>query len=172
MELAAFIVALLALVVGMLALGWQIAAWVLDGRRVQAVLRYGARVMGGVVVGPVDRLGKPLDLTDASVPGGLGDEVIGVQLSNLSRTSRVRVESFAARVDSGAAFDPQGTAIGESLPCWLEAGETKSWYMEARTARRLVEVSRQMNPKTDRVFMTVSLSPGRTVRARGFLHVE
>jgi hypothetical protein len=171
MALAAVLISALALVVGALALGWQIASWTLDGRRTRVVARFGLRVAGGVLAAPLKKDGTPMDFSTAHVPGGLGAELLGVEVSNMSRSARVRVESVAATVDGGPSFDPQGTALGKPLPHWLEAGETESWYMDAEIARQLVRITRQSGKNVDSVAMFVKVSPGLTIKARQGLHV-
>ena len=57
MDIAAFVVACFGFLVATLSLGWQIASWALDGRRVKVTLKHCAMGRCGVVVGPVLRSG-------------------------------------------------------------------------------------------------------------------
>lgn len=129
------LVACLSFGVAALSLGWQIAVWSLDGRRVRLSLTHGAMGRGGAATGKVARDGRPADLDRVRAEGFTGREVIGVSVTNLGRAP-VRVDRYSCElVHGGLSYTPIGDAIGPPLPFRLAPGETETWYALGEDAR-------------------------------------
>lgn len=90
MSTAALLVSCISLVVSGLALGWQIAMWLLNGGRIRTRLMHGVVGRGGVAVGPVKRDSRRLNLGSLRSQGWNGPEVLGIEVTNVGR-ARVQV---------------------------------------------------------------------------------
>lgn len=167
LALAGLVIALLSLAVALLSAGWQITAWVLDGRRVRLALVHGALGRGGAAVGRVERDGRPKNLTHLRDEGFFDEEVIGVSVTNVGRAP-VRIDGYGVELVSGEmSFKPVGDAIGPKLPFRLPPGESETWYARAADARALVGSMGHVRHNTERrVRMTVELGTGDTRRTR------
>ena len=172
MEIAAFVIGCLGFLIAALALGWQIASWALDGRRVKVTLKHGAMGRGGSVVGPVLRSGDPRDLSSVRAEGFLGMEVLGITVANVGRMP-VTVRRYSVHaVGAGFAFTPMGEAIGPDLPYRLEPGDSETWYAEMQSARALLSSIRSIGRQASRVYMTVELGTGEERRTPTSLRVS
>lgn len=167
MALAAFFVAALGLLVASLSFGWQIAAWVMDGRRVRVQLLHGARGQHGVAIGKVGRDKQPKDLNTVIAEGFTGEEVIGIAVTNVGRAP-VRVDKYSVHLARGGmTFTPIGDAIGPALPFRLPPGETETWFALADDGRRLVSATRSIGQiASSDVYMSVELGTGDVRRTR------
>lgn len=167
------LLACLSLAVAALSLGWQIAVWTLEGRRVRLTLTHGAMGFHGSVTGKVARDGRPKDLTQVRAEGFSGEEVIGVAVTNLGRAP-VRIDKYSVRmVDGGLEASFLGEAIGPDLPFRLPPGETETWYARASSARALVHAQRTLRPHASgRVRMTVQLGTGDVRLTRRHLELK
>lgn len=165
MTIAAFVVAALGLLVAAIALGWQIAAWVYDGRRVRVRLVHGALSPNLAVTGKVGRDRQPKDLSSSYIPGFAGQEVIGVAVTNVGRAP-VRVDRCTVVPRVGQlSYSAHGKTFGPSLPYRLPPGETESWYVDADDIRALITTNANMGrPASRDVAMTVELGTGDTKR--------
>lgn len=167
------LLACLSLVIAALSLGWQIAVWTLEGRRVRLTLTHGAMGRGGAVTGKVARNGQPKDLAQVRGEGFTGEELIGIAVTNLGRAP-VRIDKYSVRMlDGGMEFSPLGESIGPDLPFRLPPGETETWYARASSARALVYASRGLKPHASaRVQMTVQLGTGDVRRTRRHIELD
>lgn len=167
MIVASFIIAALGLLVAALALGWQIAAWLYDGRRVRLQLVHGAVSPSMAVTGKVGRDRQPKDLSSAYIPGFVGRDVVGVAVTNVGRAP-VRIDRCTVVPRVGPlSFTSHGNTVGQALPYRLPPGETETWYVDADDVRALIStnLSRGQTASYD-VAMTVELGTGDTKRTR------
>jgi len=167
------LIACLSLLIGALALGWQVAAWALDGRRVRVVLLHGASGMAGAAVGKVGRNGRPVDLSQVRAEGFTGEEVIGISVTNIGR-SPVRVDRYSVELTRGGmSFSPIGDAVGPELPFRLPPGESETWYARHSDALRLLHSMRSIGRAPSRtVRMSVQLGTGDIRRTRRVLEIS
>lgn len=164
MDIAAFVIACLGFFVAALGLGWQIASWALDGRRVRVRLKHGAMGRGGAVAGSVPRSGEPRDIASVRAEGFTGREVIGIEVTNIGRLP-VTVRKYSVHAQgTGFAFTPMGEAIGPTMPFRLEPGDSETWYAEMDSARALVESVKAIGRSARRVSMTAELGTGEERR--------
>jgi len=165
MELAAISIACLSFIVAALALGWQVAAWLLDGPRVRAVLQHGVVGRGGVVVTTVNKDARLSDMSLMREQGWRGPDVIGVAVSNLGR-AKVKVTGFGVVLKRGglSANYPLSNEWSPPLPHWLEPGESATWYAPLQDAHALVDTTRRtVNPRAGGAQMKIQLGSGREV---------
>lgn len=150
-----------------LSLGWQVASWSLDGRRVRVRLLHGAIGPQGTATGPVGRDGKPRDLKAINLEGFTKKEVIGIAVTNVGRAP-VRVDRYeVVLVRGGFSFFPLGNAIGPTLPHRLAPGETEVWLADADDARALIRSTRAIGRgSSSDVRMQVHLGTGDVRRTR------
>lgn len=172
MTIAAFVAAALSLLVAALSLGWQIASWSLDGRRVRVVLIHGAVGLSGMATGKVGRDRQPKDLDSLRAEGFTDAEVVGISVTNVGRAP-VRIDRYGVRLKKGGfAYYPIGDAIGPELPFRLAPGETESWLADAADARRLVTTTRKVGRSSSSdVVMEIVLGTGDVKRTRRSLLV-
>lgn len=151
----------LSLLVAALSLGWQIAGYLLEGRRVRVTLLHGAQGPVGVAVGPVKRDQKPNNLSGLRAEGFEGTEIIGITATNIGRAP-ITIERYTVHSDKGGmAFTPMGIRIGPEFPFRLPPGESQSWYAEMRDARTLIHsVNAVRAARATSVYMSVTLGTG------------
>lgn len=174
MDIAALLIACFGAVMAVLSLGWQIAAWMMEGRRVRVVLKHGAMGHNGFAVGAVERSGKPRDLHSVIAEGFTGRDVLGVTVTNLGRAP-VTVTKYSTILIGGAlSFSPIGSQIGPILPFRLQPGESESWYADMLDVSALVQTAAAVSKKRKvrrRVCMAVELGTGDIKRTRRHLTV-
>lgn len=159
-------IAALSLVIACLSLGWQIASWLLDGRRVKLVLKHGARGHAGAALGPVGRDGAPRDLRNVRAQGFVDTEVLAVTVINVGRAPVV-VERYAVvHESSGMSFSPLADAIGVNLPFELGPGRSETWYADMDDVRALNHAAAAIDRRGGTVRMTVDLGTGDTKKTR------
>ncbi len=167
MDVAAFVVACLGFLIAALALGWQIASWVMDGRRVSLRLLHGIAGRSGFAVGPVARDGAPRDISSLVQEGFRGPEVVGIEVTNIGRLP-VKVTGYGVQaVGTEWSFNPIGDAIGATLPHWLQPGDSETWYATGDDARRIMEAPSKRTPKGVRMY--ANLGTGETKPTRRVL---
>lgn len=174
MDVFALAIAILSLVLAALALGWQVAAWAMDGPRVRATLQQGVLGRGGAVVSTVERDGKLRDMSSMREQGWHGPDVVAVLVINHGRT-RAKITRFGLQLRRGGmgVNYPQGNAWSPDMPFWLEPGESATWYAELQDAIALVQATRaSVRADAGGVFMTVETGTGKTVRTRKHLELN
>lgn len=172
-DIATLVIACFGAVMAVLSLGWQIAAWALEGRRVRVVLKHGAIGRGGIVAGSVDGSGKPRDLRSHREQGFTGPEVLGITATNMGRAP-VTISRYSATLIGGRlSFTPAGDQIiGPDLPFRLQPGESESWYVEMNTVHAVVDAAAAVDKASSRgVAMTVELGTGDTKKTRHHIRV-
>jgi hypothetical protein len=175
MDTAALIIACFGAVVAVLSLGWQIAAWMMEGRRVRVDLKHGAMGHNGFVVGAVERSGKPRDLSRVIAEGFTGREVLGITVTNIGRAP-VTVTRYSAILIRGAlSFSPIAIQIGPAFPFRLQPGESESWYADMLDVNALVHAAAAVNKRRKirrKVCMAVELGTGDIKKTRRHLSVS
>ncbi|WP_420366969.1 hypothetical protein [Curtobacterium sp. L1-20] len=166
MSTAALLVSCFSLVVSGLALGWQVAMWLLNGGRVRVRLMHGVIGHGGVAVGPVRRNNRLLDHSAMRAQGWNGPDVLGIEVTNTGR-ARIQVTGFGIRQgNKGMSVNyPSGNAISPALPAWIEPGSSVTWYGELADGTALIYATAQ-NPAASgprELRMSVSLGTGKSV---------
>lgn len=157
MEVAALAIAILSLTLAALALGWQVAAWALDGPRLRATLQHGVLGRGGAVVSTVGRNSKMRDMSSMQEQGWTA-----------------KIMRFGIHLQRGgmSAQYPEGNAWSPRLPYWLEPGESATWYTELQDAKALIRATRQaVRADAGGMFMTIETGTGKTVRTRRVLEL-
>lgn len=167
MEIATFVIACLGLLLAVVSAAWQVFAWTFDGRRVRLRLVHGAIGPAGAVTGPVGRDGRPRDLSRVRAEGFVGEEVIGVSVTNVGRAA-VRIDRYGAEVvRGGVALRPVADSLGPDLPYRLPPGETETWFVKARDARALLDAINGVRRGASReIRMSVELGTGDVRRTR------
>lgn len=172
MEILTLAIAALGLLVACLSFGWQIASWLLDGRRVKLVLKHGAMGRGGAALGTIKRDGRASDLTQVRGEGFTGTDVLAVTVINVGRAPVV-IERYSVVLDgTGLSFTPMGDAIGESLPHELQPGRSGRWYAEIDSVRALISSADAIDVHGSAVSMTVELGTGQTKKTPTSLRIR
>ena len=153
-----------------LSLGWQIALWLLGGRRVKVSLLHGVAGRAGIAAGPVSA--NPAGRIEAMRSQGFnGPELLGIEVVNVGRLP-VTVTEYTVRLRGGAvSFTPKGDALGQALPFRLEPGEAESWYVDIAAARTLAQAHRSMGKPGSQAIMSVRLGTKQEKRTRQSLRV-
>lgn len=166
MQVASLVIALLALVVSTLALGWQVASFVLSGRRPTAFVSLG----GGSSADPDTHLVFSLaakgrkrvpagGLVRVARSGSFDVPLVGVTVVNRGRMA-MYVSGISFRWPDKSVWVPGEKVrfFWTELPCVLEPGQRESWLVDLRT---LVGESRRGNRSVDMsVRAEVSLGDG------------
>lgn len=171
-ESVALLVSALSLVLAALALGWQIAQYLLSAGRPKAKLLHGLVSSTEAYSGPVRADGRGLDLDGLRRQNMSGFEAVGIQVTNHGRAP-VIVENVKLLPRVGAmSFIPIGERVGPDLPYKLEPGANASWFLGLHHATKLAATSREiLNERVSGVYMTAQLGTGKTVRTRQTLRV-
>ncbi|GAB3401931.1 hypothetical protein GCM10027515_11110 [Schumannella luteola] len=151
-----------------ISLGWQIATWHLDGRRVRLRLLHGARDHSATLHGAVKRDRQPIDLSRAIVPGFNGREVVGVSVTNVGRAP-VRIDAYSVHVEGApvALTFNASRALGPDLPMRIPPGESESWFAFTSDLRPLMTTSKRSRRRdTRRVWLSVELGTGDSKTTR------
>jgi hypothetical protein len=165
--IGALVLAVLSFIASGLSVGWQIASWMMDGRRVRVSLLHGASGPVGSAVGKVGRNRRPRNLASVRAEGFTGNEVVGIAVTNIGRAP-LRVDRYGVRlVKGGFSFYPIGEAVGPTLPFRLPPGETETWYANVDDARALVASARAIGHKVPaEIRMEIELGTGDWKRTR------
>lgn len=171
-ESVALLVSALSLVLAALALGWQIAQYLLSAGRPKATLLHGLVSHSEAYSGPVSVDGKGFDLDGLRSQGMSGFEAVGIQVTNHGRAA-VIIESVKLLPRGGTmSLIPVRERVGPDLPHKLEPGANASWFLDLGHAERLAAASREViKERVSGVYMTAQLGNGKTVRTRQTLRV-
>lgn len=171
-ESVALLVSALSLVLAALALGWQIAQYLLSAGRPKATLLHGLVSASEAYSGPVRADGKGFDLDGLRRQGMGGFEAVGIQVTNHGRAP-VIIESVKLLPRGGAmSLIPIGERVGPDLPHKLEPGANTSWFLDLDHAVPLTAASREvLKERISGVYMTAQLGTGKTVTTRQTLRV-
>lgn len=168
MDVAAFVLACLSLIIASISAAWQFAAWHLDGARIRTRLVHGVLGRGGVAFGEVRRDGRLKDMSTMHDQGWDRGDLLGIQVTNTGRT-RAQITRFGMRLRSGgmgAGFS-HGLAGSPALPHWIEPGESATWYADLQDAHALVSATRNVvDPRAGGVHMYVETGTGKSVATK------
>ena len=131
------VVAIIALVVSVSSLTWQIVLYLLGGARVRTELHIGALGAGTLAVhAPV---GKPVDFAHLAQQG-FDQPVFAVKARNAGRLA-VSITKWDIAFDNGGACSyPQWDANNDRpLPYRLEPGDEVVWYCPAAPIRAAID---------------------------------
>lgn len=172
MEVLTLAIAALGLLIACLSFGWQIASWLLDGRRIKLVLKHGALGREGAVLGEIKRDGRPHDLSKYRREGFDGADVLAVTVINIGRAPVV-VERYSVLLEgTGISFTPMGEAIGASLPHELQPGRSETWYAKMDIVRDLISSAAAIDVHGHAISMTVELGTGVTKKTHNKLRLK
>lgn len=171
-ESVALLISALSLVLAALALGWQIAQYLLSAGRPKATLIHGLVSASEAYSGPVRADGKGFDLDGLRRQGMGGFEAVGIQVTNHGRAP-VIIESVKLLPRGGVmSLTPVGERVGPDLPHKLEPGANASWFLDLDHAGTLAAASREvLKERISGVYMTAQLGTGKTIRTRQTLRV-
>lgn len=157
-------VAILAVVLACLSLGWQAATYVLTGGRVKVTLLVGAMGNGGMVTGSPDKL-KP-GWFDGVAEQGYRSPVVAVKVANVGRQP-VTVTRWSVVCPLAGSLTPVANSIGPPLPHRLEVGESATWAVDMHSVHTFMEATRKVVARGRQVvaFGQVELGDGRTKKS-------
>lgn len=166
LAIVAVVLSALSFALACLALGWQVASWLLSGGRVKATLKHGVLGPGSAVTRPVGRSGGLMSLATLHAQGFIGTEVLAVDVANVGRAP-VTVARYSGRLlGAGVSFVPVADAMGPALPCRIDPGESQTWYADMAAVRALVATGQELQAGARQVRMAVELGTGKTVETR------
>lgn len=167
MSEAALLVASISLVVSGLALGWQIAVWLMSGSRPRINLTHA--VTGPALAStPIRRGGSLKDYQHMRDQGWDGPELLGIEVTNHGRI-RLQITRFAV------VHPTSGTVLGilapnefsAPLPHFIDPGTTAAWYGDLDTARQVVTAMNAAESTSGRdVKMRVTLGTGKELTTK------
>lgn len=163
LDIATLVIAVFGAVVAMMALGWQVASWLLSGGRAKVELRNGAIHERGdpYVTVPADKaIGSDL------VTQGFTRRAIFINVRNVGRLP-ISVTGwhlkFPAAMTLGEMNHPRAT-----FPHRLEVGESKEWHIEVDTDVQTILRAAQRKAKVSDVEVrgVVELGNGKKTTTR------
>jgi hypothetical protein len=167
LDIATFVIAVLALMLATLGLGWQVLTHFLTGGRVKAELLLGAT--NAAATSMVTALATQERLTDRWIRDlaeqGYIRPIFAVRVRNVGRLP-VTVERWSLTTSQGINLTPLSDSIGPDLPHRLEAGMSETWALGGDRVVALVEATKgTFNLATLSVGGKVELADGRTCEA-------
>lgn len=158
--------------IAMLSLGWQIAAWMLEGRRVRVALRYGLLTQGASATGLVGRDHQPRDLRALRAQGMDGPEVVGITVTNLGRSTVTISQYSVLLVKGGVSLNLFNGGVSSPLPFRLPAGESETRYAPMDDVHALLAAQNTISGHyIRRICMAVELGTGNVKKTRRSLRV-
>ena len=166
----AILISSLSLLIAGLALGWQVALYLLSAGRPRAILMQGVLDGGSAITMPVPNNGGGFDVASLRRQGFDGAEVIGVEVTNHGRLP-VTVEAITLHPRGGKmSVMPVGERIGPDLPHTVAPGTNASWYMPRELAFKLAESSREvLHERVKSVYGRAKLATGKAVDTKNEL---
>lgn len=133
MPLAAFILGLLSLTVALLALGWNIGAWLMSAGRARCLLLIGISNGQSIVFAPVEKSGyvdpERIDrLADQGFGFG-GPKLLGVEVHNIGRSPLVVSRYEAVIEPKSVSLSPMAGSLGPALPYSIAPGDSAQWWI-------------------------------------------
>jgi hypothetical protein len=157
------VVAILALVISVSSLTWQIVLYLLGGSRVRTELRIGALGPSGAVHGPPESQVNPALLAEQ----GYNEPIIGVQVRNVGRLA-VSVTKWDVAFDNGGAFSQPGWHVNDAypLPYRLEPGGEAVWFCPAAPVHATIKAFASSSHPVRFVRARVGLGTGKSVTSK------
>lgn len=181
------VVAICAVALATLSLGWQAATYVLTGGRVKVELLVGAMGNGGIVTAPPNGLSP--DWQEHLATQGFSRPIVAVTVANVGRQP-VKVDRWGIKSGVGTSFYPVGESIGPKLPHRLEVGDAGTWAVDLITLQAFIQATNEVaiksqssrgksligliieetkRPKGPAVAGLVQLADGRTRLSKGVI---
>lgn len=133
MPLAAFILGLLSLTVALLALGWNIGAWLMSTGRARCILLIGVSNGQSIVFSPVGKNGRvnPADIDRMADQGFrfVGPKLLGVEVHNVGRAPLVVSRYTAVIEPKSLSLSPVADSLGPTLPHSIAPGDSAQWWI-------------------------------------------
>jgi hypothetical protein len=174
MQTATLGIAILALVVSILSLFWQVFSFTLSGRKTKILLSIGWRDAGTtLILQSLKRRDDPLDQLSRLSGRGATTPVLGVTVLNVGRSDLYVSAVFVAGKSKSDVHFPPAASNWAALPCLLKSGDAGNWYLDTLEFERICTGWNMLNGDgRARLELRVSLKDGRTVRARRRVKVE
>lgn len=158
------IVAIVALAVSSFSFAWQLAQYALTGARVRLEMVVGASD-GQTVVH--QSAGKAFDWNRMAAQGFTAP-VVGMTIRNRGRLP-ISITSWAFPFETGPSVGLIGLGRlnpGKTLPHRLDAGAAETWFADAGDFSRAAAAWRSIGKEPGRLFATVDLATGKSVRSK------
>lgn len=167
--LGTLIVAIIALVISVSSLTWQIVLYLLGGARVRTELRVGALGPSGVVHGPV---AEGVDFTQLAQQG-YPEPVFAVQARNSGRLA-VSVTKWDVALENGASFFQPGWPpnADRPLPYRLEPGDEAVWFCPMAPVIAAAEAFASSSHPVRLVRARIGLGTGKSVTSKNAMRVQ
>jgi hypothetical protein len=163
------VLAIVAVVLSLLALGWQAYSVAISGSRVRVSVQRGLRGPGAVVTFPDDAQEWHLEMAREQ---GLTQAVYAIKVANTGRGG-TSVSGVALAFSDGGALLP--APLDPPLPFRLDGEHEQTWYVEAAPARDYAAVSAKVLPDRARNMTArgrVTLGSAKTVFSSNRVRVE
>jgi len=131
LDIVTLIVAIVAALMGLAALVWNIAEFRLAGPRVKVTIKAAmlSKPVGAMVVGPEAIWSQTSDPR-------FDERAIAITARNVGRLPTT-VEKYEVKVADGFAFSYTQSLVGPPIPHRLDAQESATWYIELHAAAAL-----------------------------------
>lgn len=177
MPLAAFILGLLSLTVALLALGWNIGAWLMSAGRARCFLLIGVSNGSAIVFNQVGSDGQvnseAIDLMSGQGFGFGGAKLLGIEVHNIGRAPLV-VSSYEAVIDpKSLSLSPMADSMGPTLPYSIPAGDSAKWWIGMdQVAATASTASGTLVDQVTGVHMKVTTALRKEVRTKASLRLS
>jgi hypothetical protein len=173
MAAATLVIAVLALVVSCLSLGWQIVSFSLSGRRVEVDLSIGWRGPDQLLLSTAKQKDDLLRILSELAGRGPRIPVIGITVFNVGRADLYVSAVLLFGSTPGSSSIPAESDTWPALPCILRSGDSENWILDLSEIRGLCEKWHLVNgTKGAGIEFRAELKDGRTVPVRRKVSVE
>lgn len=164
MTTAAFVLALIGVVLSAASIGWQIAIHFLSAPRFRVTVKAGLASGAGTITWDPGR--RPQDgALQRHIRDGYTRPVVYVQVSNVGRSPG---SVSAIKFDQGdAVYRPLGDVqAGPQLPSRVEPHDSQEWLVAAQGLLAAMESAHDVFGSSTRVITVIETGTGRSVRSR------
>lgn len=175
MQTATLSIAILALLVSCLSLGWQIFSFSASGRKVKTFVSIGWRGAAddALILSSIKRRDDPLDRLSKTAGQGPSTPVLGVTVHNVGRSDLYVSGVFVVGNSTANTHIPAARATWPELPHLLKSGDSANWYLDTAEFERICAGWNMVNgDRRSTIELRVSLKDGRTIRASRRVKVE
>lgn len=163
------VVAIVGLALAVASLVWQAATFVLAGARIKVRLQQGAIGNGSAIVGPLD---ARIDFEDLRNQG-FTQPVLAIEVRNVGRMP-ISVTGWHAVLENRMSYTDARSPVNPELSFRLEPQSKQTWYVELNPLHAAVSASHSAGiwpVDHQKVWMSVDLGNGKTVRTREFVRI-